>query len=838
MKHEAPLDASHPSGWTTGNAFRAMGVLERRLHPQEGWLAVLLLTANLLVVAWSVDKVDWVETPSLTLTMVLAVGSGLVLSRISLPAPLLLPAGLALGFGLIVAQLVFFQPQSSGLADVGELWHRLGLWIDAAVDGTINIDPIPFAFLLLVGTWLVGYLSAWSLFRYHSYWGVFLLGGVAIVINLTNISPSGAYLDFLLYMFATLLLLSRVQAVRRVQGWRKQRIRLDNSVGWRQLNTGLWFATGIMVIAYLLPLDVLYRPTNGAYNAVTSPVSTLSDDFNRLFAGLPGKKPRPYRDFVGLLPFRGTIKNTDNPVLEITSPHAMYWKVRSFSDYESTGWSMGDTTLHPVDWTPEFSLEQEYQMREEVTHRVRSVFKNKNLFTGGQVIRSDREAQVETHDSTTYTLDLRDPDWRDVLPPLQEGVAEKILEASQLTMADSPGTFLQEVLSPDWKVGRIVGEGDKPVEFTITQAVPSPPDILYLDLGNSKLKQGETYSVTTSLSFATESELMGAGEAYPAWVTAKYLQLPDRLPQRVRNLASQLTASAPTPYDKANAIELYLESSYPYSQEIDPPPFNADGVDHFLFDSRQGYSEYFASAMAVLMRAAGVPARLATGYGPGTQITFNTYLVRDNDSHAWVEVFFPGYGWIDFEPTPGKQGPRSVPQAPQIIAPRPILGSLLNLPLDECFPEFEELLEGECTPEDLDGISGGAGLGPTSGNASRSWTWYLLFLLVPVAMAGALRLLWLRYMVPSHRPEVTFRRLAFLGALGASGIQSHQTPYQYRDNLAVRLPHHQQELDVITEAYVRSLYGHKRLDDEQSKELTLAWKSLRGALLMRILHRR
>ena len=91
---------------------------------------------------------------------------------------------------------------------------------------------------------------------------------------------------------------------------------------------------------------------------------------------------------------------------------------------------------------------------------------------------------------------------------------------------------------------------------------------------------------------------------------------------------------------------------------------------------------------------------------------------------------------------------------------------------------------------------------------------------------------------PSPRPEVTFRRLAFLGALGASGPQSWQTPYQYRDTLTQKLPGHRRELDVIFEAYVRSLYGRKRLGDEQVEELTGSWKSLRGALLWRIFRRR
>ena len=96
----------------------------------------------------------------------------------------------------------------------------------------------------------------------------------------------------------------------------------------------------------------------------------------------------------------------------------------------------------------------------------------------------------------------------------------------------------------------------------------------------------------------------------------------------------------------------------PYSLTVDPPPYDADGVDFFLFEQRRGYSEYFASAMAVLLRSVGVPARVAAGYTTGdpTEVE-NVYVVADSHSHGWVEVYFPGYGWIPFEPTPGAELP-------------------------------------------------------------------------------------------------------------------------------------------------------------------------------------
>ena len=126
------------------------------------------------------------------------------------------------------------------------------------------------------------------------------------------------------------------------------------------------------------------------------------------------------------------------------------------------------------------------------------------------------------------------------------------------------------------------------------------------------------------------------------------------LPQRVRDLAESVTQGAETPLDKAQAIQEYLRGpDFTYSQEIEAPPVDADGVDHFLFDTQTGYSDYFASSMAVMLRAVGVPSRLAAGYAPGEyHEESGLRLIRDSDSHGWVQVYFPEYGWIDFEPTP------------------------------------------------------------------------------------------------------------------------------------------------------------------------------------------
>ncbi len=163
--------------------------------------------------------------------------------------------------------------------------------------------------------------------------------------------------------------------------------------------------------------------------------------------------------------------------------------------------------------------------------------------------------------------------------------------------------------------------------------------------------EAESYVAESFVSVASVEELRSAGDDYPGWLAQRYLALPDSLPDRVLALARDLTATEPTPYDRVQAIEDYLRG-YEYSLAIGQPPRGRDVVDYFLFDLRKGFCDYYATAMAVLVRAAGVPARIAVGYTGGTfDRATARFLVYDSNAHSWVEVYFPGYGWAAFEPT-------------------------------------------------------------------------------------------------------------------------------------------------------------------------------------------
>ncbi len=158
------------------------------------------------------------------------------------------------------------------------------------------------------------------------------------------------------------------------------------------------------------------------------------------------------------------------------------------------------------------------------------------------------------------------------------------------------------------------------------------------------------YTVT-SAGLPSERALRQSGDADPRTARA-YLQLPGDLDSRVARLADSLTAGLATRVERARAIERYLSTQFSYTLEL--PQTRADAtVEGFLFRRRAGHCEYFSTAMVMLLRTAGVPSRNVTGFLGGEWNTFGSYLaVTGNNAHSWVEVWFPGVGWVPFDPTP------------------------------------------------------------------------------------------------------------------------------------------------------------------------------------------
>jgi transglutaminase-like putative cysteine protease len=333
-----------------------------------------------------------------------------------------------------------------------------------------------------------------------------------------------------------------------------------------------------------------------------------------------------------------------------------------------------------------------------------------------------------------------------------------------------------------------------------------------------------TYVADSVVTEPSEAQLRSAGTDYPEWVKARYLALPDTVPARVLSLARDLTATEPTPYDRARAIEAYLRV-FPYTLDVPEPPHGRDIADYFLFDLQKGYCDYYATAMVVLARAAGLPARLAVGYATGFYDTYNAYYVVTEDvAHAWVEVYFPGYGWVAFEPTGGR---------PPIERPGETGASE--------WPEPEGSL-GSATARWLE----------------RDWSWWEgvlggLVLLVSAGVAWSAadnwRLLRLR---PAATVTALHGRLQRHGRQLAVPARPGDTPYEFAAAFAgwaERLEHEKRwgglvaevayEVRRLTDFYVQVSYSSQALSGIDRWRAMQDWKRVHWRLwLARVLRRR
>lgn len=160
-----------------------------------------------------------------------------------------------------------------------------------------------------------------------------------------------------------------------------------------------------------------------------------------------------------------------------------------------------------------------------------------------------------------------------------------------------------------------------------------------------------TYEATSNIAQASPPNLRNAGTTYSPEILLDYLQLPS-LDPRIPALAKQITAGATNNYDRALAIETYLRTHFGYTLQLSRTP-PRDPLAEFLFQRKEGHCEYFASAMAIMLRTLGIPSRVVNGFRTGefNDLT-SQYVIRDRDAHSWVEVYFPGYDWVSFDPTP------------------------------------------------------------------------------------------------------------------------------------------------------------------------------------------
>ncbi len=264
------------------------------------------------------------------------------------------------------------------------------------------------------------------------------------------------------------------------------------------------------------------------------------------------------------------------------------------------------------------------------------------------------------------------------------------------------------------------------------------------------LQEEDTYTVTAPLMLAGDAglgTLIAACETtedprYPQ-IIQDYTALPEHLQEQVYDIAYEAVAGAETPYDKAFAIQNYLSRNFRYTLDVAPQPENIDFVSNFLLNTKEGYCTYFASAMTVLCRMAGQPARYVEGYLAEPDENGHAY-VTGLHGHAWTEVYFEGFGWLTFDATPRQSNVSDTPEniLPPEETPEPTPESQENQPESTPEPETSPEVEGEePTPTPQPPIVPNQEP-PEPDKPDYTWVWWLLPLLAAAACAA--RILWVQ----------------------------------------------------------------------------------------------
>ncbi|WP_255298571.1 DUF4129 domain-containing transglutaminase family protein [Brevibacillus dissolubilis] len=326
------------------------------------------------------------------------------------------------------------------------------------------------------------------------------------------------------------------------------------------------------------------------------------------------------------------------------------------------------------------------------------------------------------------------------------------------------------------------------------------------------------YQMKVEVPVLSEKKLLQSGKDYPEEVKGMYLQLPETLPQRVRDLAATITKNAKTPYEKVRAIENHLRTTGAYryeTEDVPAPTAEQDFVDHFLFESQRGYCDHFSTSMTVMLRSVGIPARWVKGFAEGTEVERNdngemTIEVRNKDAHSWVEVYFEDYGWIPFEATTTFASPVRVnyDTNTEEAAQQAVPASAQNNSNETNKDRLDRLADDEDT---------------TTGGKTFSWNWLWWVgaaLAVGLVMAWKRRqrlvVWWMQRKMATYQPEQFMEKYTTLLVLCERVIaprKSGETLREYVKRLQVS-GDQRQDLMYLTHLYEKVSYGFKDIEDK------------------------
>lgn len=790
----------------------------RAIFSRGDFGSLLVIWGMMLVTARALALAEWTGgLGTLGTVSLFAVGFGFLLARSHYSELVALVMSSVYSLGIVLCVNAW------SLVDHGLLWGRidillgwLGTWFDQALAGDQPThDDVAFVIFLSVLFWFLGHNAAWHTFRVDRVWRVIIPTGLVLITNQVYYRGDNS-LDIYLIAFVllSLLLLIHSHIETRERQWFMERVNFPAYVRNRFIQAGSVLAVIIVLMAWILPTGKDDKSLERVEKLLSGDAFLeLMDTWNKLFSSLEGEGIAT-ADYYGgdKLQLSGAIQLGDAPVLSVKAPEGprYYWRSTVYDNYDFDTW--------------------------EWTHRrtVRAYTDNSGLQISIGAMASGARTNVDQH----VTMLIRASNLVYAAPqPVRFGLPVEI----ELDCVD---------------------------DFSNTCVNNHLPSDIAIVQPRETLRRGDTYTITSSVNVASASMLRQAGQSYPDWVLRLYLQgIPDVSPA-VRELAMQIVtqAGAQTPYDKAKAIERWLRTNITYKESIPAPTHSVDPIEWFLLVQKEGYCNYYATAMVLMLRTQGVPARMAAGFAQGTwDPDRQTYLVRERDAHTWVEVYFPGYGWVEFEPT-ADEAPLERPddQTPQTMQPTLTpLPSFTPVPTLTPTPASTEETGANATPtgQSQDTFTT---LTPTpapsstppplsttkiNGDSGSSalriilWTLGIIALVIGLLIALVIFLIWYveyRGLRGLNAIQKAYARLAIYARWFGLTFEQSTTPGERHRALVKRVPEGSQPFNQITRSYEQDRYAppldrYRKAHNERA--IRRAWQDARRTFLRRLLRR-
>ncbi len=811
----APAEQELPKPSEAG-LWSRLGAAFIRYTPSEGWSTFLILLLALLVMVAGVERGEWIpDSPDLWAVATLGALVGMGLAKVRVHAVVLHLVGIGIGL-LFATWRTLSLIQTGSITDkLSGFFHRLDTWLSAVISGGINTDFIIFAYVLALITWLICYFTAWYTFRQRNPWPGVILVGLAVLTNLSYL-PASYYIWGFLFFFTSMLFLARVNFLKQEEAWKKGHIESRRLDGMFALNDAFWFILVLVLLSATLPAQRwTFGTANDLWEKSREPWVSVEQKLGRAFASIPPKKPTPLHDFGGTLPLKGSIVLGEQIALRVESAQPGYWRGKSYDIYTKQGWVSSEQITRPLSEVSA-SVIADKPKGTQYTQRILVEFDADVIFSAGTPVGSIPDTLAEMPAPITYDFNLAGAA-ASTLPANVKILAASV-QSGQVEKPRMTDRDIRDLLPESLTLQRVRREGNRITGLRVTSREVAPDVIALRPAGDAQT----SYEITSVFPFGSEDQLRSAGTFYPEWVSGRHLALPSDLPQRIRQLSRDVTKDAITPYDKAVAIENHLRT-LEYATEIEAPPFGADAVDHFLFTLKKGYSEYFASAMAVMLRSSGVPARVAIGYATGDyDEATQQYIVREKQAHGWVEVYFPAYGWMPFEPTPIYN------PITRVAAPEDSGAAGAGSEPDPEFP-LEDFAGGE-DPSLTDPLS-----------LSEGFDWSKVY----IPFLGIFSLMALSFMVfviylqrgLGGLPVVsqTYEKMCRLATYGGNKPERTNTPAEFSSRLSTVLPEFRESIMKITTSYTGARYGKGVITAADEIELKARWQPLKRRLFFMFL---